>query len=92
MKLTQEGLLEHSKYPFPNTQQTFWYAVLLRFCICSGYMSPEYAMEGFFSEKSDVFSLGVIFLEIISGRRNSSSHKEENNLNLLAYVSVLSSV
>lgn len=51
-----------------------------------GYMSPEYAMEGFFSEKSDVFSLGVIFLEIISGRRNSSSHKEENNLNLLAYA------
>ncbi|RID48675.1 hypothetical protein BRARA_I05174 [Brassica rapa] len=49
-----------------------------------GYMSPEYAMEGFFSEKSDVFSLGVIFLEIISGRKNS--HKEENNLNLLAYV------
>lgn len=43
-------------------------------------------MEGFFSEKSDVFSLGVIFLEIISGRKNS--HKEENNLNLLAYVSV----
>ncbi|KAF2618750.1 hypothetical protein F2Q68_00042537 [Brassica cretica] len=49
-----------------------------------GYMSPEYAMEGFFSEKSDVFSLGVLFLEIISGRKNS--HKEENNLNLLAYA------
>ncbi|CAF2051056.1 BnaA09g46530D [Brassica napus] len=49
-----------------------------------GYMSPEYAMEGFFSEKSDVFSLGVIFLEIISGKKNS--HKEDNNLNLLAYA------
>ncbi|KAH0906398.1 hypothetical protein HID58_038225 [Brassica napus] len=49
-----------------------------------GYMSPEYAMEGLISEKSDVFSLGVIFLEILSGRKNS--HKEENNLNLLAYA------
>jgi len=88
MKLTQEGLLEHSKYPFQNTQQTLRNSVLFKYCYCSGYMSPEYAMEGFFSEKSDVFSLGVIFLEIISGRRNSSSHKEENNLNLLAYVSV----
>ena len=53
-------------------------------------MSPEYAMEGFFSEKSDVFSLGVIFLEIISGKKNS--HKEDNNLNLLAYVSLPISV
>ncbi|XP_071718322.1 cysteine-rich receptor-like protein kinase 5 [Rutidosis leptorrhynchoides] len=36
-----------------------------------GYMSPEYAMQGNFSVKSDVFSLGVLFLEIISGRRNT---------------------
>ncbi|KAK0578598.1 hypothetical protein LWI29_013021 [Acer saccharum] len=31
-----------------------------------GYMSPEYAMEGRFSEKSDVFSFGVLLLEIVS--------------------------
>ncbi|KOM51461.1 hypothetical protein LR48_Vigan09g012000 [Vigna angularis] len=35
-----------------------------------GYMSPEYAMLGQFSMKSDVFSFGVIILEIISGKRN----------------------
>ncbi|KAK7401188.1 hypothetical protein VNO78_12509 [Psophocarpus tetragonolobus] len=35
-----------------------------------GYMSPEYAMLGQFSVKSDVFSFGVIILEIISGKRN----------------------
>ncbi|MBA0723261.1 hypothetical protein Golax_003856 [Gossypium laxum] len=29
-----------------------------------GYMSPEYAMKGQFSEKSDVFSFGVLTLEI----------------------------
>ncbi|CAK8573777.1 unnamed protein product [Lathyrus sativus] len=37
-----------------------------------GYMPPEYAMHGQFSEKSDVFSFGVIILEIITGKRNIS--------------------
>ncbi|XP_024982403.1 cysteine-rich receptor-like protein kinase 10 [Cynara cardunculus var. scolymus] len=36
-----------------------------------GYMSPEYAMHGSFSVKSDIFSLGVLVLEIISGKRNT---------------------
>ncbi|XP_068489813.1 cysteine-rich receptor-like protein kinase 25 [Phaseolus vulgaris] len=38
-----------------------------------GYMSPEYAMHGQFSEKSDVYSYGVIVLEIISSKKNSCS-------------------
>ncbi|KAK9714791.1 hypothetical protein RND81_06G120300 [Saponaria officinalis] len=50
-----------------------------------GYMSPEYAMVGRFSEKSDVFSFGVLLLEIISGRRNSS-FKDEESLSLIAYA------
>lgn len=48
-------------------------------------MSPEYAMEGMFSEKSDVFSMGVLILEIVSGKRNSSRLKHES-FNLLTYV------
>ncbi|CAN4084004.1 unnamed protein product [Withania somnifera] len=35
-----------------------------------GYLSPEYALEGLFSIKSDVFAFGVVVLEIISGKRN----------------------
>ena len=34
-------------------------------------MSPEYTMHGEFSDKSDIFSFGVIILEILSGKRNS---------------------
>ncbi|KAH0454380.1 hypothetical protein IEQ34_016304 [Dendrobium chrysotoxum] len=51
-----------------------------------GYMSPEYAMEGLFSVKSDVFSFGVLILEIISGKRNTSFHKSGKALNLLVYA------
>ncbi|CAK8567858.1 unnamed protein product [Lathyrus sativus] len=35
-----------------------------------GYISPEYAMDGIFSMKSDVFSFGVLVMEIISGKKN----------------------
>ncbi|XP_028801029.1 G-type lectin S-receptor-like serine/threonine-protein kinase At1g11330 [Neltuma alba] len=48
-----------------------------------GYMSPEYAIEGLFSEKSDVFSFGVLLLEIATGRRNSSLSINEDSLSLL---------
>ncbi|CAH1448378.1 unnamed protein product [Lactuca virosa] len=49
-----------------------------------GYMSPEYAMDGHFSTKSDVFSFGVLILEIVSGKRNRGSSNTSNKLNLLA--------
>jgi serine/threonine protein kinase len=49
-------------------------------------MSPEYAMQGLFSEKSDVFSFGVLILEIVSGRRNSGFYDNEHALSLLGFV------
>ncbi|MBA0839408.1 hypothetical protein Goarm_005136, partial [Gossypium armourianum] len=49
-------------------------------------MSPEYAMKGQFSEKSDVFSFGVLTLEIVSGRRNSSFQDDEHSPSLLGYA------
>ncbi|KAI3456368.1 hypothetical protein Pfo_013031 [Paulownia fortunei] len=51
-----------------------------------GYMAPEYAMGGRYSEKSDVFSFGVLVLEIISGRRNTSFYDDEMALSLLEYA------
>ena len=57
--------------------------------ILSGYMPPEYAMEGHFSEKSDVFIFGVLLLEIVTGKRNSSFWFQEESLSLLGYVSIL---
>ncbi|KAL8467827.1 hypothetical protein ACS0TY_031172 [Phlomoides rotata] len=54
-----------------------------------GYMSPEYAMDGLFSIKSDVFSFGVLVLEIISGTKNRGFYQTNNQLNLLAYAWIL---
>ncbi|CAA6668769.1 unnamed protein product [Spirodela intermedia] len=51
-----------------------------------GYMSPEYAMDGSFSAKSDVFSFGVLVLELVSGRRNRGILHSDCNLNLLGYA------
>ena len=49
-------------------------------------MSPEYAMDGHFSTKSDVFSFGVLVLEIVSGQKNRGSSYTSNKQNLLGYV------
>lgn len=51
-------------------------------------MAPEYAMFGQFSVKSDVFSFGVLMLEILTGQKITRFHNEENNEYLLSYVSM----
>ncbi|XP_019229250.1 PREDICTED: cysteine-rich receptor-like protein kinase 10 isoform X2 [Nicotiana attenuata] len=48
-----------------------------------GYMSPEYALRGIVSTKTDVFSFGVLLLEIVSGKKNNSCYDSEHPLNLI---------
>ncbi|XP_058758282.1 G-type lectin S-receptor-like serine/threonine-protein kinase At4g27290 [Vicia villosa] len=48
-----------------------------------GYMAPEYIIHGLFSIKSDVFSFGVLLLEVISGKKNRSLTYHEHDQNLL---------
>ncbi|CAD5323222.1 unnamed protein product [Arabidopsis thaliana] len=51
------------------------------------YFLFEYFREGLFSAKSDVFSFGVLMLEIICGRKNNSFHHDsEGPLNLIVHV------
>ncbi|RDX71320.1 G-type lectin S-receptor-like serine/threonine-protein kinase, partial [Mucuna pruriens] len=51
-----------------------------------GYISPEYAMQGIVCEQSDVFSFGVLLLEIVSGRRNTSIYEDEESLTLIGFA------
>ncbi|XP_075668669.1 G-type lectin S-receptor-like serine/threonine-protein kinase At4g27290 [Castanea sativa] len=51
-----------------------------------GYMAPEYAIDGLFSVKSDVFSFGILLLEIICGKKNRGSFHPEYSLNLVGHA------
>lgn len=50
-------------------------------------MAPEYAMAGLFSVKFDVFSFGVLLLEIVSGKKNTSQNLSEHATSVLTYIS-----
>ncbi|KAK6268932.1 hypothetical protein QUC31_013092 [Theobroma cacao] len=52
----------------------------------SGYMAPEYVINGQFSVKSDVFSFGVLLLEIISGQKSNRFRYEETEEYLLNFA------
>ncbi|KAG5224929.1 G-type lectin S-receptor serine/threonine-protein kinase [Salix suchowensis] len=51
-----------------------------------GYMAPEYALDGLFSVKSDVFSFGVVVIEILSGKRNGGYFNAVEAQSLLVYA------
>ncbi|XP_050215884.1 G-type lectin S-receptor-like serine/threonine-protein kinase RKS1 [Mercurialis annua] len=51
-----------------------------------GYMPPEYILFGRYSIKSDVYSYGVILLEIISGKKNNNFSQEDPSLTLIEHT------
>ncbi|KAL3639310.1 hypothetical protein CASFOL_017217 [Castilleja foliolosa] len=51
-----------------------------------GYMAPEYAMHGYLSVKTDVFSFGILLLEIVSGRKNHDRLLSAEKADLLTYM------
>ncbi|KAI3986573.1 hypothetical protein MKX01_014111 [Papaver californicum] len=49
-------------------------------------MSPEYAMHGQFSVKSDVFSFDILILEILSGKKSNCFYEPRGSQDLLSYA------
>ncbi|PQM39354.1 hypothetical protein Pyn_07492 [Prunus yedoensis var. nudiflora] len=54
-----------------------------------GYMAPEYAMRGYLTDKADVYSFGILVLEIASGRNNTTYRGKENSFYLLDWAQLL---
>ncbi|XP_009417409.2 cysteine-rich receptor-like protein kinase 44 [Musa acuminata AAA Group] len=52
----------------------------------NGYIAPEYALLRHVSDKSDVYSYGVLVLEIITGRRISEFRGSGHRANLQSYA------
>ncbi|KAI3809622.1 hypothetical protein L1987_19218 [Smallanthus sonchifolius] len=48
-----------------------------------GYMAPEYALRGYLTDKADVYSYGIVLLEIVSGMANIADRAKENQFVLL---------
>ncbi|XP_057985402.1 cysteine-rich receptor-like protein kinase 10 [Hevea brasiliensis] len=53
--------------------------------VFNGYASPEYAMHGQFSVKSDMYSFGFLVLKILSGKKNSSFYQIDGADDLESY-------
>ncbi|KAG0612456.1 hypothetical protein M758_6G029200 [Ceratodon purpureus] len=72
-------LLDHNLHPkiadfglamlFPNEDT---HVTIVQIAGTKGYLAPEYATRGQVSDKVDVFSFGVLALEVVSGRKNIS--------------------
>ncbi|KAI3709587.1 hypothetical protein L2E82_39353 [Cichorium intybus] len=54
-----------------------------------GCVPPEYIKQGIYSQKYDVYSFGILLLQIISGKKNYNVYGPHQNLNLLEYAYVL---
>ncbi|XP_054815727.1 probable LRR receptor-like serine/threonine-protein kinase At1g53430 isoform X2 [Prosopis cineraria] len=54
-----------------------------------GYIAPEYAMRGYLTDKADIYSFGVVALEIVSGKSNTSYRPKDEFVYLLDWAYVL---
>jgi len=53
------------------------------------YLAPEYAQSGKLTDRSDVFSFGVVLLELITGRKPVDQYQPLGEESLVEWVKIL---
>ncbi|OWM70863.1 probable serine/threonine-protein kinase At1g01540 [Punica granatum] len=54
-----------------------------------GYVAPEYASTGMLNERSDVYSFGILIMEIISGRNPVDYSRPPGEVNLVEWLKTM---
>ncbi|KAJ7299482.1 hypothetical protein O6H91_Y095300 [Diphasiastrum complanatum] len=76
-KVSDFGLVKHA------SEGT--YSVETRLAGTFGYLAPEYAVTGRVTTKADVYSYGVVLMELITGRRALDETQTEENVHLVTW-------
>ena len=53
---------------------------------CRGYCSPEYALHGHISTALDIYSFGILMLEVVCGRKSIDLSKPEEEMYIRDWV------
>lgn len=54
-----------------------------------GYVAPEYACTGMLNEKSDIYSFGILIMEIITGRNPVDYSRPKGEVNLVDWLKAM---
>ncbi|KAM6584764.1 hypothetical protein CsatB_011766 [Cannabis sativa] len=54
-----------------------------------GYVAPEYACTGMLNEKSDIYSFGILIMELISGRNPVDYSRQQGEVNMVEWLKTL---
>uniref|UniRef100_A0A2P2LKH4 non-specific serine/threonine protein kinase n=2 Tax=Rhizophora mucronata TaxID=61149 RepID=A0A2P2LKH4_RHIMU len=66
-----------------------WSYVTTRVMGTFGYVAPEYASTGMLNERSDIYSFGILIMEIISGRNPVDYSRPPGEVNLVEWLKTM---